>query len=122
MFNKELLIKIMEEKNFSAYKLAKESHVAQSTLSTILTGNNKNPSSNTLTKIANTLGVSINNFFETETNSTNKSKEIIEDKDLALIERARNKMSTKEKERMMNLLKAGFDIFDELEDDEDDDI
>nr|DAM27357.1 MAG TPA: helix-turn-helix domain protein [Caudoviricetes sp.] len=49
--------KILDLKKWSVYKLAKESDVAQSTLSDILTGKNKNPNYETLNKIADALGV-----------------------------------------------------------------
>lgn len=64
MFKKELLEKVMEEKNFTAYKLWKTSNVAQSTISTILSGNNLNPSTKTLDKIASALGVPTSAFFD----------------------------------------------------------
>lgn len=90
MFNKELLIKIMNEKNITAYKLAKKSHVAQSTLSTILTGNNKNPSSNTLSKLAEALGVPVTDFFEEKTETEKEKNEQLNDKDKKSIDKDLN--------------------------------
>lgn len=90
MFNKELLIKIMNEKNITAYKLAKKSHVAQSTLSTILTGNNKNPSSNTLSKLAEALGVPVTDFFEEKAETEKEKNEQLNDKDKKSIDKDLN--------------------------------
>ena len=90
MFNKELLIKIMNEKNITAYKLAKKSHVAQSTLSTILTGNNKNPSSNTLSKLAEASGVPVTDFFEEKAETEKEKNEQLNDKDKKSIDKDLN--------------------------------
>lgn len=108
MFNKELLLKIMDEKEFSAYKLWKVSGVAQSTISSILSGNNLNPTTATLEKLANALGVSINTFFESN-ESTNEKIEIKPTDDaIVKIERARSKMSEDDKKNMMTVLEAAF--------------
>ncbi|MCT8978271.1 helix-turn-helix transcriptional regulator [Clostridium sp. CX1] len=64
MFNRRKLIEIMEEKSITAYKLWKVSGVAQSTISDILNKENKNPTTKTLQKIADALGVSIDEFFK----------------------------------------------------------
>lgn len=66
MFNRRKLIEIMDKKNFSAYKLWKKSGVAQSTISNILNNDNINPTTNTLSKLADALGVSVNDFFDNE--------------------------------------------------------
>ena len=90
MFNKEFLIKIMNEKNITAYTLANKSHVAQSTLSTILTGNNKNPSSNTLSKLAEALGVPVTDFFEEKAETEKEKNEQLNDKDKKSIDKDLN--------------------------------
>lgn len=59
MFNKDLIEKYMNEKGWTKYRLAKESNIGQSTLSEILSGKKKNPSINTLQKIANALEVPV---------------------------------------------------------------
>jgi len=71
MFNKDSILKILEKKGWSKYKLCKEAHLAQSTLSDILSGKAKNPNTKTLQKIADALGVSINEFFDEDDNSKN---------------------------------------------------
>lgn len=64
MFNRNRIIKILEKKGWSKYKLAKKAGIAHSTLHDILTGKNANPNTKTLEKIAGALGVSINEFFD----------------------------------------------------------
>lgn len=72
MFNRKRLIEIMESKNITAYKLWKLSNVAQSTISDILNKDEKNPTARTLEKIADALGVSVNEFFKED----NKDNEV----------------------------------------------
>jgi transcriptional regulator with XRE-family HTH domain len=74
MFNRRKLTKIMDKKNFTAYKLWKKSGVAQSTISNILNNDNINPTTNTLQKLADALGVSVNEFFDDE-DKTNDNKD-----------------------------------------------
>lgn len=125
MFNKNLLVKIMNEKNFTAYKLWKTSGVAQSTISTILNGINTNPKSDTLEKLAKALGVPVTEFFENKEYRTDdidtlpvfieeQNKYYTNDEDLIKIERARKKMNNEDKENMMKILEAAFGkYFDE---------
>jgi transcriptional regulator with XRE-family HTH domain len=51
----------------------------------------------------------------------NKNNSIPKDSDLAIIQRERNKMSDKEKSKLMNILKANFDEYN-WEDDDSGDI
>jgi transcriptional regulator with XRE-family HTH domain len=67
MFNRNRLIEIMEQNDVTAYKLWKLSGVAQSTISDILNKDDKNPTTKTLQKIADALGVSIDEFFKDDT-------------------------------------------------------
>jgi transcriptional regulator with XRE-family HTH domain len=64
MFNKDLIIKVIDEAGWSKYKLCKEANLAQSTLSDILTGKNSNPRMDTIQKIATALNVSVDTFFD----------------------------------------------------------
>lgn len=82
MFNKNKLIKIMEDKNFSMYKLWKKSGVAQSTLSNLLNKENVNPSSSTLVKIATALDVSVNDFLDV-TDAVQSNEEALEKSNLS---------------------------------------
>lgn len=64
MFNKNAITQLLKSKNWSRYKLCKEAHLAQSTLSDILSGKAKNPNTKTLQKIADALRVPVNEFFK----------------------------------------------------------
>lgn len=64
MFKKELILDTLEKRGWSRYKLCKEANMAQSTLSDILGGKNVTPKTSTLQRIADTLGVPINTFFD----------------------------------------------------------
>lgn len=77
MFKKELLENIMKDKEFTAYKLWKTSKVAQSTISTILSGNNLNPSAKTLQKLAAALEVPMSSFFDDEINVESSNSESV---------------------------------------------
>lgn len=77
LFKKELLEKIMKDKDFTAYKLWKTSKVAQSTISTILSGNNLNPSAKTLQKLATALDVPMSSFFDDEISVKSSDSETI---------------------------------------------
>lgn len=74
MFNKNKLVKALENKKWSAYKLWKVSGVSQSVISDIINGKVKNPTVKTLSKIADALGVSVNEFFDGENIETTKEK------------------------------------------------
>ncbi|MBN1042413.1 helix-turn-helix transcriptional regulator [Clostridium botulinum] len=64
MFNKDLILKAINNKGWSKYRLCKEANLAQSTLSDILTGKNLNPRMDTIQKIATALNVSVDTFFD----------------------------------------------------------
>ncbi|MEV2909172.1 helix-turn-helix domain-containing protein [Paenibacillus larvae] len=55
---------LMEQKGMTKYKLAKESGLPQSTITSIMSGRIKNPSLDSLMKIANALEVPISYLFE----------------------------------------------------------
>ncbi|MBE6044101.1 MAG: helix-turn-helix transcriptional regulator [Clostridium thermopalmarium] len=60
--------RIREEKGISAYKLAKEANISSATISQIESGNRQSLNSNTVEKIANVLGVGVDELFSTELN------------------------------------------------------
>lgn len=66
MFNKDIIIEILNKKGWSRYKLCKEANMAQSTLSDILSGKNASPKTDTLQRIADALNVPISYFFDKE--------------------------------------------------------
>lgn len=108
MFNKDLLIKVMNDKDITAYRLWKSSNVAQSTISNILSGNNTNPKMATLEKLANALEVPVSVFFDDEEIKTNNTNDDKPSSDIVRIERARRKMPKDEQENMMKVLEAAF--------------
>ncbi|MDF2884163.1 MAG: transcriptional regulator [Clostridiaceae bacterium] len=66
MFDQDTIENIkfyMNKKGWTKYKLAKEAGIGQSTLSEILSGKKKNPSINSLQKIADALNVPVSDFF-----------------------------------------------------------
>lgn len=67
MFRKEKIIKELDKKGWTRYKLCKEANMAQSTLSDILGGKNVSPKTSTLQRIADALDVPINTFFDEPT-------------------------------------------------------
>ncbi|MCR1953148.1 helix-turn-helix transcriptional regulator [Clostridium sp. DSM 100503] len=71
MFNRALILELLEIKGWSQYKLSKRANMAQSTLSDILTGKNSNPRMDTVQKIATALEVSVNDFFDNNVNTEN---------------------------------------------------
>lgn len=66
MFNKENVEKLMNKKGWTKYRLAKEANLGQSTVHEIMSGKKKTPTSTTLQKLAEALGVSVNEFFDDE--------------------------------------------------------
>ncbi|BDR64446.1 transcriptional regulator [Clostridium tetani] len=74
MFNKNTILKILDVKGWSKYKLAKKAGIPQSSLHDILSGKIKNPTGERLKAIADALGVSVNEFFDGENIETPKEK------------------------------------------------
>lgn len=74
MFNKDNLEKLMIKKGWTKYRLAKEANLGQSTVHEIISGKKKTPTSTTLSKLANALDVSVDDFFDNTT--THKEEKI----------------------------------------------
>ncbi|SHK37932.1 Helix-turn-helix domain-containing protein [Clostridium cavendishii DSM 21758] len=64
MFNKDLILKSINNKGWSKYRLCKEANLAQSTLSDIINGKNSNPRMDTIQKIATALNMDVHEFFD----------------------------------------------------------
>lgn len=64
MFSLENLEKALENKNWSRYRLSKESGVSQTTLRDIFGAKKVTPSTTTLSKIAKALEVPVSYFFD----------------------------------------------------------
>lgn len=71
MFNKDNIERLLLEKGWTKYKLAKESHLGQSTIHEIISGKKKTPNSTTLQKMAAALDVSIEAFFDDGSSNLN---------------------------------------------------
>lgn len=63
---KERLIELCEKQNMSIHKLSTESAVAPSTIKNILYGKSKNPGVVTLKMLCDGLGITVNEFFDTD--------------------------------------------------------
>lgn len=63
---KERLLELCEEQKMSIHKLSTESAVAPSTIKNILYGKSKNPGVVTLKMLCDGLGISVNEFFDTD--------------------------------------------------------
>lgn len=74
MFNKDILENYMNKKGLTKYRLAKKAGIGQSTLSEIMSGKKKNPSINTLQKIANALEIPLDYLTQTSAKSIIKDK------------------------------------------------
>lgn len=111
----ENIRRIRKSKKMSINALSKESKVSLGYLSDLENNKFTNPTMDKLSKIANALNVSVSDFFDdkenlsNEENTTNESN--IVDEDIRRIERARMKMTPKDKEKMMKILRSAFDDF-----------
>lgn len=75
MFNRLNILKMLDNKNWSKYKLAKEAGIPQSSLHDILSGKIKNPTAERLKSIADALDVSVNDFFDSENSDIKKTNQ-----------------------------------------------
>ncbi len=71
MFNKDNVEKLMCEKGWTKYRLAKEARLGQSTVHEILSGKKKTPSATTLQKLATALDTTVDAFFDNNTPENN---------------------------------------------------
>ncbi|BAH06812.1 helix-turn-helix domain-containing protein [Clostridium kluyveri] len=73
------LSELIDKFNISTYKLSKLSGVAQSTISDIVNGRNKNPSLETLLKFSSSLNITLSELIgETELKLTPDLKELVD--------------------------------------------
>ena len=120
MFKKETIIKLLEERGCSNYKLCKESNLAPATLSDILNGKSTNPKTETLEKIAKALNVSMDDFFiEDNKNSIDEQQSSNPDDfdeldpEIRAIARDMKNMSSKNKELLKELIKTMSKVGDD---------
>src|SRR3712207_1699941 len=78
MFNKDKLKNLMLKRGWTKYRLAKEANLGQSTVHEIISGKKKTPTSTTLSKLADALNVSVNDFFDNENSKENNNFDISE--------------------------------------------
>ncbi len=94
---------IRKELNLTQEKMAEKLGLNTSTYGNYET-NKREPNSETIKNIANRLNMSVDDFF------TPISKKSL-DKDIRRIERAKNKMSKEQQEKMMNILELTFEEY-----------
>lgn len=105
MFNKDLIIELLEKKNWSRYRLSKEANMAQSTLSDILTGKNLNPRMDTIQKIATALDVTVDVFFDTDISENKPEIQVPEEYS------SKYKVTSKDKKQYLEEMKKANEAF-----------
>lgn len=107
MFNRHKLIAIMNEKNITMYKLWKLSGIAQSTISNIINNDGVSPKSDTLSKFANVLGCTVDEFFDNNEQPIDKINKNIKDSGLTTIAQhyEGEKFTEEDKEDIDNFIK-----------------
>jgi len=115
------LATLRKEAGLTQKELADKLGVSRGTIGMYEIGQ-RDPDTETLQKLSDIFGVSVD-YLLGKTDIRNPSDEITEavedDPDLRIIERARQKMSPKDRERMMKILKASFEDFFNEDEEED---
>lgn len=106
----DIIKKIRIEKGLTSKQLAELTNLTPAYLSMLENGKRTNPSTEILHSIANALQVPTSTFFDSEEEKVTNENNII-DEDIRRIERARMKMTPKDKEKMMKILRSAFDDF-----------
>ncbi|MGP1411635.1 MAG: helix-turn-helix domain-containing protein [Peptoanaerobacter stomatis] len=101
-FGNRLLL-ALKNKNINQKDFADKIGVTQATISRYIAGVST-PTSSTLQKIVKELNVSMDYFFSDNITDIKNSQ----DEDIRIIQRAREKMTPKDKKRMMDILKLTF--------------
>lgn len=97
---------LCSQRGISISKL--ESELGLSSSSIRKWGNTSSPSVDKIAKVANYFNVSVD-YLLGRTDIPNSISEIVEDKEIVSLQRARQRMSVKDRERMMQMLRIGFD-------------
>ncbi len=127
MTNKEIGNRIRfarENANLNKKELAQKIKVADSTIKRYEDGEINKIKMPIIESIANVLNVNpmwiIGKSNNIEKNNSSEIDNFVLDPDIRRIQRARNNMNTKEKEKMMNILRASFEDYfsDDYEDDD----
>ncbi|MBP2652591.1 MAG: family transcriptional regulator [Firmicutes bacterium] len=96
------IIELREKRGLSQYRLAKEAGVGQGRISQIESGKNPSPTTATLQKIAQALGVSMSEFDDNKSEAANLLPQIME-------KYKTMEMNEEEKEAYQDLLKMSAD-------------
>lgn len=102
--------KVRSEKGLGLNEVARLANISGGYLSSIENNKRTNVGTEILESIANALNVPTSAFFDGEDEIITNENNIIDD-DIRRIERARMKMTPKDKEKMMNILRSAFDDF-----------
>jgi len=100
----DFLRSLREKNNLTLKDLSDKSGVGQSTISDIETGNSKSPRMNTLSKLAKALGVSINDFFDSD-------ETIIEDINIPQEYTDKYKVTSRDKKQYLDHMKKATEAF-----------
>ena len=115
--NKEIMAKnikrLMEEHGIDRNKICSDLKIKYTTFTDWVNANTY-PRIDKIELMANYFHVTKADLVEEHTSSLNSN---FDDPDLIIIQRERSKMSDKEKNKLMNILKANFDEYNSEEDD-----
>lgn len=115
--NKEIMAKnikrLMEEHGINRNKICSDLKIKYTTFTDWVNANTY-PRIDKIELMANYFHVTKADLVEEHTSSLNSN---FDDPDLIIIQRERSKMSDKEKNKLMNILKANFDEYNWEEDD-----
>lgn len=100
----DFLRSLREKNNLTLKDLSDKSGVGQSTISDIETGNSKSPRMNTLSKLAKALGVSINDFFDSD-------ETIIEEINIPQEYTDKYKVTSRDKKQYLDHMKKATEAF-----------
>lgn len=111
--NKEIMAanikRLMDEQGVDRKQICNDLHLKYTTFTDWVNANTY-PRIDKIKLMAKYFNVSISDLIE-EYNPSNKYKVLFIDADLLIIQRERNKMSDREKAKLMNILKASFDKY-----------
>ncbi len=109
----ENIIDLCENKGIKGGTMCADLGISKGILTDLKAGRKKGLSAATANKIASYFDVSVGYLLGTETEKapTTSGERFETDPDIRRIERARQNMTEKDRERMMNILKASFDQY-----------
>lgn len=105
MFNKDNVEKLMCEKGWTKYRLAKEANLGQSTVHEILSGKKKTPSATTLQKLATALDTTVDAFFDNNTSENNSKINVPEEYS------SKYKVTSRDKKQYLEEMKKANEAF-----------